>query len=128
MIRSACPSCGVVADRDPYDIGSGPELSCSNCEWCWGANGQDLQPITPGVTYEPPPGSFVGTTFTWDQLGHDEGGLPKHLPISINENGQGPTEPDPAYAWVCWCWDPECTLTLALQHAWSAGRRSAEEG
>jgi hypothetical protein len=20
-------------------------MSCSQCEWCWGANGQDLKPI-----------------------------------------------------------------------------------
>jgi hypothetical protein len=44
-IESACPTCGVVAERDTYDIGSGPELSCSNCEWCWGAEGQDLKPL-----------------------------------------------------------------------------------
>lgn len=28
----------------PYDIGSGPEMSCSRCEWCWGADGQPLNP------------------------------------------------------------------------------------
>lgn len=55
-IRSACPNCGTVADRDLYDIGSGPELSCADCEWCWGAEGQRLQPLprwweaVPGVT------------------------------------------------------------------------------
>lgn len=48
-IRSECPSCGLVAVRETYDIGngSGPELSCSSCEWCWGASGQDLVPIDP---------------------------------------------------------------------------------
>lgn len=45
MVYSACPSCGAEATRQAYDIGSGAELSCSNCEWCWGANGQDLKPI-----------------------------------------------------------------------------------
>lgn len=44
-IRSACPSCGTVETRTAYDIGSGPELSCSSCEWCWGANGQPLEPL-----------------------------------------------------------------------------------
>lgn len=39
-----CPSCGEKAQGQPYDIGSGPELSCPNCEWCWGADGQDLNP------------------------------------------------------------------------------------
>jgi hypothetical protein len=43
--RSACPSCGDVADRTVYDIGSGPEVSCASCEWCWGVLGQSLQPI-----------------------------------------------------------------------------------
>lgn len=41
-----CPSCGTVATRRAYDIGSGPELSCANCEWCWGAEGQDLSPVS----------------------------------------------------------------------------------
>lgn len=44
-VESACPSCGVVATRMVYDIGSGPELSCANCEWCWGAEGQPLKPL-----------------------------------------------------------------------------------
>lgn len=45
-VRSACPACGRVETRVAYDIGSGPELSCADCEWCWGADGQDLKPIT----------------------------------------------------------------------------------
>ena len=45
-VTTACPSCGDVATRTVYDIGSGPELSCPNCEWCWGALGQALKPIT----------------------------------------------------------------------------------
>lgn len=45
-VKSACPTCGVVAERTVYDIGSGPELACANCEWCWGAAGQDLKPLT----------------------------------------------------------------------------------
>ena len=43
--ETPCPHCGTVAVREPYDIGSGPELSCSNCEWCWGALGQPLKPL-----------------------------------------------------------------------------------
>lgn len=42
---SICPSCGYTCVRDPYDIGSGPEYSCVNCEWCWGAEGQPLQEL-----------------------------------------------------------------------------------
>lgn len=34
-IVSDCPSCQEVEARTVYDIGDGPELSCSNCEWCW---------------------------------------------------------------------------------------------
>ena len=44
-ITSACPTCGEVSERETYDIGSGPELSCASCEWCWGAEGQPLQPL-----------------------------------------------------------------------------------
>lgn len=46
-ITGPCPQCGAVATREPYDIGSGPELSCAACEWCWGAAGQDLDPLRP---------------------------------------------------------------------------------
>lgn len=45
FVTQACPNCGVVAPRRIYDIGSGRELSCGFCEWCWGADGQDLQPL-----------------------------------------------------------------------------------
>lgn len=44
-VKSRCPNCGQTAMRTTYDIGSGPELSCANCEWCWGADDQDLQPL-----------------------------------------------------------------------------------
>jgi hypothetical protein len=40
--QRTCPSCGEVCTADPYDIGDGPEFSCRNCEWCWGALGQPL--------------------------------------------------------------------------------------
>ncbi len=42
-----CPECHGEFHAKPYDIGSGPELSCPHCEWCWGANGQPLKPIGP---------------------------------------------------------------------------------
>jgi hypothetical protein len=45
-VTSACPSCGEFRERETYDIGSGPELCCVACEWCWGAEGQDLIPYT----------------------------------------------------------------------------------
>lgn len=40
-----CQSCGEMVTMVPYDIGSGPEMSCSGCEWCWGADGQSLKPV-----------------------------------------------------------------------------------
>jgi hypothetical protein len=61
----------------------------------------------------------------WDRLGM-HGDLAEHLPIGVNEQGQGPVEPEPAHHYECWCSDPECPLTMALQHAWFAGRRSVE--
>lgn len=47
LVTGVCPSCGVLAIRETYDIGSGPELSCANCEWCWGADGQPLKRLDP---------------------------------------------------------------------------------
>jgi len=44
-VTSPCPTCGTVAARTTYDIGSGPELSCAECEWCWGAEGQPLKAL-----------------------------------------------------------------------------------
>jgi hypothetical protein len=44
-----CPGCGAPVMIAPYDIGSGPELSCPHCEWCWGAEGQQLKPIPPAT-------------------------------------------------------------------------------
>lgn len=45
LVVSPCPNCGDRAARRPYDIGSGPELCCGTCEWCWGRDGQDLKPL-----------------------------------------------------------------------------------
>jgi hypothetical protein len=54
-ITSACPSCGTVAQRESYDMGSGPELACADCEWCWGADGQRLKALPFAFTEEPEP-------------------------------------------------------------------------
>ena len=59
----------------------------------------------------------------WDGLGVGEDGLPVHLPIGVNEHGQGPEQDSAAYTFTCWCGDPECPLSLALGHAWASGRR-----
>lgn len=45
VFTGPCPTCGDVAARRAYDIGSGPELACASCEWCWGADGQQLIPL-----------------------------------------------------------------------------------
>lgn len=44
-VTQNCPSCGTSITAIPYDIGSGAELSCANCEQCWGADGQPLVPV-----------------------------------------------------------------------------------
>lgn len=51
-LTQPCPSCGNPVTMAPYDIGSGPEMACPFCEWCWGANGQPLQPHTPNLPLE----------------------------------------------------------------------------
>lgn len=52
QVSQTCPSCGNQVTMVPYDIGSGPEMACPNCEWCWGADGQSLKalpvPVRPG--------------------------------------------------------------------------------
>jgi hypothetical protein len=52
-----------------------------------------------------------GQVYTYDKA-YDEGGLPVHLPITVNAKGQGPcddSDPD-AFKTVCWCMDPDCML------------------
>lgn len=44
-VTSPCPNCEHEEERHTYDVGSGPELSCAKCEWCWGADGQELKPV-----------------------------------------------------------------------------------
>lgn len=49
----------------------------------------------------------------------DEAGMPKHLPMPVNADGQGPlndSDPDIG-AVVCWCGDPRCCWTQALAQA-----------
>jgi hypothetical protein len=45
FVIGPCPNCGEVAERRTYDVGSGPELACVFCDWCWGADGQPLEPL-----------------------------------------------------------------------------------
>jgi len=41
---------------------------------------------------------------------YDEAGLPKHLPIGVDKNGQGPvSERDPEFVRLeCWCGEKNC--------------------
>jgi len=41
--RWTCPACGEWFRTLPYDIGSGRELNCPHCDWCFGADGQQLK-------------------------------------------------------------------------------------
>lgn len=37
--------------------------------------------------------------------------LPKHLPMSLNANNQGPASLEDTVAWECWCPDgPRCEV------------------
>lgn len=40
-----CINCGSTFRQEPYDVGSGPEVACPHCEWCFGAEGQPLKPL-----------------------------------------------------------------------------------
>jgi hypothetical protein len=72
-----------------------------------------------GVTQQP---------FRWDACGVDEGGLPVHLPMGVDEHGRGPAGDSEAAFYVCWCMDSKCLLTGALKLAWMAGTRGMGEG
>jgi hypothetical protein len=66
-VTSECPCCGDIATRRTYNIGSGPELSCVSCEWCWGADGQDLRPLDLAAIRR----------MVADESRPDDGGLPE---------------------------------------------------
>lgn len=59
----------------------------------------------------------------WGDLGIGEDGLPIHLPLPCNEQGQGPVEDNRALTWHCWCTDEDCLLDQALRQAWRSGIR-----
>lgn len=42
------------------------------------------------------------------------GGLPIHMPIGVNKQGEGPCEPETPHHRVCWCSNPNCMWTTAL--------------
>lgn len=62
--------------------------------------------------------------FDWRALGEDDGGLPVHFVLPVNENGQGPTDDHDTHHYVCWCGNERCPLTLVLALSWDAGQRA----
>ena len=66
----------------------------------------------------------------WDRLGVDDGGLPAHLPMGVDEHGRGPANDSDAAYFICWCGDHACPLAEALKVAWRAGLNggAAENG
>lgn len=50
----------------------------------------------------------------WDRLGVDDGLMPVHLPMGVDQDGRGPTDDSDAVRFVCWCGDADCPLTSAL--------------
>lgn len=68
---------------------------------------------------------FKYPVFRWDAAGVDDGGLPAHLPMGLDEHGRGPANDSEAAIFVCWCLDRDCLLTRALRDAWHAGLRGA---
>lgn len=62
----------------------------------------------------------------WDRLGqHPETFEPTHLPMGVNEHGQGPENDSEAHHYECWCIDPYCPLNQALKLAGDVGARTA---
>lgn len=82
-ITSACPNCGRVTTRATYDIGSGPQPSCADCEWCWGAHGQELEPL---VTDRPTTGRYrkkpvvITATRWWTNGDHPDDRIGEYEP------------------------------------------------
>lgn len=64
----------------------------------------------------------------FDLLGIDESGLPTHLPMGVNAEGQGPTDDADAHHLECWCGQPDCLLTRNLMWAYRLGRKEGSSG
>lgn len=64
----------------------------------------------------------------WDSLGVDDGGMPVHLPMGVNDAGEGPENDSNAHHYVCWCPDVNCPLTNALILAARLAPREADDG
>lgn len=67
-----------------------------------------------------------GDPLFWDGLGIGADLMPAHLPMGVTEDGERrPEDEAETHHYICWCGDAQCPLTLALEHAWRAGRHAA---
>jgi hypothetical protein len=44
-----------------------------------------------------------------------EDGMPRHLPMGFNAEGQGPEDDDKAAFWGCWCMQDNCRWNEAFR-------------
>jgi hypothetical protein len=59
----------------------------------------------------------------WNRLGI-YGDMTAHYPFSVDSDGNGPASGTDTHHYRCACGDVDCPLTVALQHAWLAGKRA----
>jgi hypothetical protein len=105
LVRAAdrtvpCPVCGQPVPNEPYDIGSGPELACPCCEWCWGVHGQPLLPlplvgeqIAGGRRAAGLPAEGVAEGERGEQYGRPEQGGGRQPTAPLGGGGAGDGEP-----------------------------------
>ena len=110
VVLGECHGC-VVEDEN-----TGRLLTCQGCA----GHAQALLPLLARIDREAR--EKVGF---WDRLGVDEGGMPKHLPMGVTAEGEGPTNDGEAHHFACWCGDAECPLTKALTQAEREARAGA---
>lgn len=61
--------------------------------------------------------------FVLESAGYvDETGMPTHLPMAVDEDGNGPIPPWQAHHYRCWCMGDDCEWMQALQAADDHGR------
>jgi hypothetical protein len=88
--------------------GPPPELT----SWSWHDLPERAQELVDKVAEQPKP----DLTFSWEDLGLDDGGMPIHLPMGVTVDGDGPTSDAEAHHFVCWC-GQQCPLDKALRLA-----------
>ena len=48
-VTIACPNCGEVREREVFNVGTGPEVSCDACEWVWHLDDPEQRSYDPGA-------------------------------------------------------------------------------